>query len=179
MSQYTNLPRDSDTIAVDIYRIHSQSLLIYVRSRLASQQEAEDIVVDVFLVALANDLFLRLKEQEQAAWLRRVAQRKIADYYRAILRAPNIDIADVIDTLESDSSPENETLRSETQSALRDAVACLSHEQQTILRLRFADGLRCKEIAAYLGIQEDAARKKLSRTLNQLRTLYTNDEGDR
>jgi RNA polymerase sigma-70 factor (ECF subfamily) len=116
-----------------------------------------------------------LAEREQIAWLRRVAQRKVADYYRSADRRSSVNIDDVVDVVQdhdSHDSPEDAALRGEEYLALRSVVEELSPEQQSILRMRFSEGLRCAQIAARLGKQEGTVRKILSRTLNQLRTLY-------
>jgi len=55
---------------------------------------------------------------------------------------------------------------------LHQHVQSLSALQQETLRLRFADNLRCAEIATRIGKREGAVRVLLSRTLNALRRLY-------
>jgi len=172
MSRRDDRSRLDDTAAAALYQLHAKTLFAYVRSRLASWQDSEDIVVDVFLVALESELFPRLAERAQIAWLRRVTQHKIADFYRTAGRKPSVNIDDVADVLQDHDSPEDAALRGEEYLALRSVVEELSPEQQSILRMRFSEGLRCAQIAARLGKQEGTVRKILSRTLNQLRTLY-------
>jgi DNA-directed RNA polymerase specialized sigma24 family protein len=62
----------------------------------------------------------------------------------------------------------------------RQSLAGLSdEEQQTLLHLRFAHGLRSPEIAIRLNKSEGAGRQLLSRTLNILRRPYEKpEEGD-
>ncbi|HZR41762.1 MAG TPA: sigma factor-like helix-turn-helix DNA-binding protein [Ktedonobacteraceae bacterium] len=53
----------------------------------------------------------------------------------------------------------------------------LSPIQREALRLRFANGLRCSEIATVLGKRDGTVRVLLSRALNFLRSIYENDQG--
>jgi len=48
----------------------------------------------------------------------------------------------------------------------------LPAHQQEILRLRFGQGLTCREIALALRKQENVVRVTLSRSLNLLRKMY-------
>jgi len=49
---------------------------------------------------------------------------------------------------DDERSPEKPVLKREEQIYLRSQIVLLPELQQEILRLRFTDGLRCKEIAA-------------------------------
>jgi RNA polymerase sigma-70 factor (ECF subfamily) len=61
---------------------------------------------------------------------------------------------------------------------LRDRLTRLPELQQQILRLRFADGLRTREIAERLEKSDGAIRSLLLRSLHLLRHLYTHEEED-
>ena len=73
---------------------------------------------------------------------------------------------------DEERSPEKTVLKREEHLRLQSQIALLPELQQEILRLRFADGLRCKEIAARVRKNEGAVRSMLSRTLNGLRSHY-------
>jgi RNA polymerase sigma-70 factor (ECF subfamily) len=66
----------------------------------------------------------------------------------------------------------------EELASLQEGMASLSSQQQEVLLLRFAEGLRCKDIAARLSKTEGAIRTLLSRTLNHLRGIYKQKEGE-
>ncbi len=178
MPQSADPPGQADT-NVAIYERFAPDIFAYLynysRARIMSQQDAEDIVVETFLAALESETFASLPRDEQAAWLRRVAHNKIIDGYRRTQRQPLVALDLMAEALISEVDvPEATALRREEQHALRAAIQQLTPIQQQILQLRFAEGMRCPEIAALLGRREDAVRKTLSRTLNQLRNLYTN-----
>lgn len=156
-----------------LYQLHAASIVSYVRARAASLLDAEDIVVESFMAAFQSEKFRQMSPTEQGMWLRRVAHNKITDYYRKSQRQPSVALDAVADDLTTElDSPEDIVMRHEEHTSLREAIALLSPLQQTLLRLRFAEGKRAAEIAATLGKSEDAIRKMLSRTLNQLRAMY-------
>ena len=171
-------PEESPVAA--LYQRHARMILAYIRSRVDSKEEAEDLLVEVFLVTMQNETPLHLSENEQLTWLRRVAHNKIIDCYRRLGRLPAItpldEFAEVL--LDDDErTPEALALRNADHAQLRTHLAGLSEVQQEVLRLRFANGLSTKEIASRLAKSDSAVRMLLSRTLNRLRVLYEQHRG--
>lgn len=158
----------------DLYERYWFVVLRTIHQHLSSHEDAEDILLDVFLAALESDVFFSLVEQQQVVWLRRTAYNKAMDYHRHRVRQPLLALQEDDETLfaDEDRSPEKTFLKHEEHMRLQSQVALLPELQQEILRLRFADGLRCKEIAARVRKNESTVRSLLSRTLNSLRGLY-------
>lgn len=65
-------------------------------------------------------------------------------------------------------SPEQVALQHEENTLLYQGLSQLPEHYQTVLRLRFANGLRCREIGGLLKKSEGAIRVLLSRALNTL-----------
>lgn len=59
-----------------------------------------------------------------------------------------------------------------TREILREALCRLSSEDATCLLLRFVQGERYSEIAARIGISQEAVRKRVTRGLSALRAMY-------
>jgi RNA polymerase sigma-70 factor (ECF subfamily) len=165
-----------DATATKLYQHHAPSLLAYLRTHTRSWEEAEDVLVEVFLAALERESFSQLQEAEQRAWLWRVARNKVADLFRAAQRRQILPLDEATETTYDDEefAPEQITLRREEYIHLRASIQQLSPLQQRILQLRFVHEMRCGEIAVILGKSEAAVRMLLSRTLNLLRTIYEN-----
>jgi RNA polymerase sigma factor (sigma-70 family) len=159
----------------DLYERYWFVVLRAIHRYISSHEDAEDMLLDVFLAALESDIFFHLMEQQQVAWLRRTAYNKAMDYYRQRTRQPVLALQENDETVFADDerSPEKTFLKREEQIRLQSQIALLPELQQEILRLRFTDGLRCKEIAARVQKNESTVRSLLSRTLNSLRDLYT------
>lgn len=169
--QQAIVPADDPLAA--LYQKHAALILAYFDRRVASKEDAEDLLLEVFLAALENQAWLTLTNGEQLAWLYRVAHNKCVDYYRRNTRHPALPLQMFQETLEEDYfMPENLTLRQEEWDMLRREIAALPAFQQEVLRLRFAYGLHTKEIAQQLKKTDAAIRNLLSRTLNHLRRSY-------
>jgi RNA polymerase sigma factor (sigma-70 family) len=174
-------PAASDSPLTALYRAHAPGLFSYARRHTSTREDAEDIVLAVFVAALESHMLLSGSEVEQAAWLWRVAKNKIADYRRRAMHDANARLEEVGETVNVDEgwTPDEEALRGEAYAQLRKAVGSLPELQQKVLWLRFAQGLRSKEIALRLSKGEGAVRMLLSRSLNSLRRVYERQaEGD-
>jgi len=158
----------------DLYQRYWLMILTDVLSHVPSQQDAEDVLLEVFLAALESDILQALGEKQQLAWLRRVAHNKCVDYHRRSIRHPVVPLEASTATLYDDENlaPEQVALRHEELVLLRARFSSLSAAQQEILLLRFAEGLRCTEIASRMNKSEGAIRTMLSRALNLLRSIY-------
>ncbi len=163
-----------DSPTAVLYQQHAAAILRYLRQQTRSWEDAEDVLVEVFLAALDVPALLTLPPGAQLLWLRRVAQHKGVDYYRRSARRPVVALEPLADVLEEaeEHSPEQMALRQEERRRLEKILKQLPTLQQEVVRLRFGEGLRCGQIAARLGKREEAIRKLLSRTMNHLRTLY-------
>jgi len=157
-----------------LYRKNAPTMLSYVRMHIPSQEEAEDLVVEVFLAALQNATFVTLSEKAKQSWLWRVTRNKVIDAYRRAKNRQSVTLDHVADSLFEDEmfSPEYSALRQEGYLDLYAHLQSLPGLQREILRLRFGQGLSCAEIATMLGKQENAVRVTLSRSLNLLRKIY-------
>ena len=164
-----------DAPGARLYRTYAPTILTYLRGRASSQEDAEDLLLEVFLAAFERNGLAELPPERQIAWLRQVAHHKLIDYYRRSSRRPSVPLDEIAETTYADDAldPEAQAQRHETQRDLQAVLRQLSPAQQQVLRLRFADGLRCAEIASIVGKPETAVRMLLSRTLNHLRSLYT------
>lgn len=178
MFQKQNQAPDNHMLLEYLYQKHARGVLRYIQRYIFSREDADDLLVEVFLAVLENEQMHVLSEGGQLAWLLRVARNKIVDYQRKAIRHPAMALDETRDSfLEIDNlTPEQATLEQETLDILRGRLALLPELQQQVLRLRFADGLRTKEIAERLKKSDGAVRSLLVRALNLLRHLYTHDE---
>ncbi len=169
---------DNSPVAV-LYQRHAHTILHYIHRYVASKEDADDLVLEVFLAALDNQVWIGWSDEEQVAWLRRIARNKAIDHVRRIARRPAVELDDtLLDQLFEDEyrSPEQVALRNEDHVQLRAHLVKLSELQQEIVRLRFAHDLRTKEIAQIVNTSDNVVRVLLSRALNILRGIYKQQE---
>jgi RNA polymerase sigma factor (sigma-70 family) len=176
MQQRTGAP----VTLAELYQRHVIALLSYIQRYVSTYEDAEDVLVEVFLAAYERGTLTTLSEGEQVAWLRRVAHNKCVDILRRQQRHPTVSLESVGGMLyEADEqSPERVALRMEEHSLLWNRLAELTAQQQTILHLKFGQKLSGAEIARRLNKSESTISTLLSRTLNQLRELYGSKKGD-
>ncbi len=158
-----------------LYQRHWHALFTGIRQSISSREDAEDILLEVFLAAMESQALPGMSEPHQEAWLRRVAYNKCMDFHRRTTRHPRSSLDGSVEALynDEDLEPEQVALRQEEVVQLREHLKILSADQREILRLRFADGLPCGQIAARMRKSEGAVRAALARALNRLRGIYT------
>ncbi len=172
----SDAPLDASAVAA-LYRLYAPTLLAYLRRRAASWEDAEDLLLEVFLAAIERDQLFTIPEEGRLPWLQRVAQHKLVDQHRRSTRRPAMPLDAAADLLAEDEAgePEQVALRHEAHQQLHQALQRLPAAYQEVLRLRFANDLRCAEIGAVLGKQEGAIRATLWRALKALRAHYDAD----
>ncbi len=173
-----HLKLDDSPIAV-LYRQHQATILTYIRRHVNTSEDAEDVLLEVFIAALEHDALADMDAGQQLAWFRRVAHNKFVDQYRRSPHRPLVPWEEVTETAIDNEAlaPDQVALRNEEHALLRRHVARLPQLQQEVLHLRFAHGLRSTEIAQRLNKSEGAIRMVLSRSLNLLRSIYEQPSG--
>lgn len=175
MQQYSKENMFTPTgIIQKLYEHHATALFAYLRLYCPSREDAEDLLLETFLQALESPSFIAVSPEKQRSWLYSVARHKVIDRFRQKARRQQIGLDLVTEVVFADDehTPEYSALRQEEYQQILRAVQSLGEDQQEILRLRFANGLRCTEIATLLGKKEGTVRSLLSRTINLLRTTY-------
>jgi RNA polymerase sigma factor (sigma-70 family) len=157
-----------------LYRRHAPAVFAFLRQHSARREDAEDLLLEVFVTALEQTTLQEMPEQQQVAWLWRVARNKTIDSYRRAARRPALELEQVMAELAADEtqSPEQSALRREEYRQLKELLTPLSPIQQDVVWLRFAYDLQCTEIAEVLGKKQSAVRVLLMRALRFLRTVY-------
>src|SRR5580658_3646615 len=79
--------------ASHMYEQHYAEVFRYVRARVGSHTEAEDLTSDVFCKAVAGLESYRTMRSSALPWLYTIAAHRVADYYRASRPTAEIDEA--------------------------------------------------------------------------------------
>lgn len=152
--------------------------------RLRQRLDPEDVVQEVYLEA-ADRLAERDRTLSFLLWLRLLCAQRLAELQRRHLGAARRDVrrerpAAGVPVVASNflerltdrlTSPSEAAARDEARSALREALALLSAQDQEILALRHFEQLNGVEAAAELGIDRSAAAKRYTRALRRLQEL--------
>lgn len=158
-----------------LYERQAPAMLAFFYRQTSSWEDAEDLLVEVFLSALENERFRDIPPGEQERWLWKVVHNKAADHFRRFKRGASLPLdIEVIEAVIEDSAPtpEDSVLRKERYTTLHAALRALPQVQQDVLELRYGHELSCGQIATILAKTEGAVRMLLARTLKHLRTIY-------
>jgi RNA polymerase sigma factor (sigma-70 family) len=137
-------------------------LLDFIRKRVPTQEDAEDVLQDVFY-ELVNTYRLMKPVEQMASWLFTVARNKITDRYRK--KKPDLledhfnvgtseegDRLDISDFLPGNlNSPETEMMRDAIMNALMNALDELPKEQREVFIMHELEDKSFQEIAEVTG----------------------------
>ncbi|HLZ57097.1 MAG TPA: sigma-70 family RNA polymerase sigma factor [Ktedonosporobacter sp.] len=173
-------PLDTDeTLDVEksmLYERFAEPLLASLCQLVSDRQDAEDLLLEVFLAGLQNTWLARLPSGRQLAWLRRVARNKVIDHYRHRALLTIQPLGQVQEIEDQSVTPQRRVEEQEERAWLLQAIEQLSPAQRELLRLRYVQELRLTQIATLMEKSEGTVRKMLSRTLRHLRMLYEQHE---
>src|SRR5260370_6142155 len=88
-----------DTPIGRLYQRYWHALFTVIRQSISSREDAEDILLEVFLAAVESNTLPGMSEMHQEAWLRRVAYNKCMDFHRLTTRRPAVSLEGYIETL--------------------------------------------------------------------------------
>jgi RNA polymerase sigma-70 factor (ECF subfamily) len=158
--------RDPTAFAL-LYRRYVTPVYRYIYSRVGNAADAEDLTAQVFLAALEG--LPRYQEQGHfAAWLFTLARRRLTDHWR---KPPATSLDEIPEPLDEHDLHEQAS-QAEMLAQLRLLVRQLSNEEQELLRLRFAAGLKYEQIAAVMGRKEATVKMTLHRLLHRLNVRW-------
>lgn len=135
-----------------LYRQHSPKMIRTAQRVLGSYQAAEDVVQNVFLIALAHKNLLQTFEQP-AAWLYKALRHQIGNELQKAKRHNDLPIEYAFDLAAIEEDP-----------PLSDAFSAEMHTQdREILILFFEQQRSHEEIATLLNISVTASKTRLFR----------------
>ena len=153
-----DMTADRNKNITDIIKSIGNRLFGFIKQRVASTEDAEDILQEVFYQFAGNT-----EPIEQATgWLYKVARNKITDNYRKHKLPLADDVLTNTETeedgfnwkevlLPADSTPESEYLRSIFWEELQQALNELPATQREVFVQHEIEGIAFKEIAAQTG----------------------------
>ena len=163
------------------YRQNKPRLLGYIRSRVGSAEEAEDILHEVFAAALGS-FSVTEPIENLLAWLFRAAQNRVVDWYRRKSRRPvslpagggdgEPGLEELLESAEP--GPHDALERADLLEELADGIEELPAAQRRVIVEQAIEGSTFAEIAARTGVPLGTL---LSRKQAAIRTLRRRLEG--
>jgi RNA polymerase sigma-70 factor (ECF subfamily) len=186
----SSLPSSVTDLALlgKLFEEHQGRLLAMVRRRLdpalGARVSAEDVLSEAFLQARRKWAAYQARpELSPYAWLYRIVRDCLIEAWRRESRAcrdpkrempwpERSSMQLVLGLVGSGSSPSERMTRADLRQQVAGALELLKEKDREILWMRHHDDLSFQDVAAVLGIAENAARVRYVRALGRLRDLW-------
>lgn len=159
-----------------MYAQEVERVLIFVARRTLDVTIAADLAAETFALAFSAWPNLRERSDEEVrAWVFTVARRQVSRYYRSAraeqraVRRLGIQVPDVHD--DDVGLIEERAGLGALRAELGVELMRLNSQQRDAVRLRVVQERSYPDVAAALGISEQAARARVSRGLRALRSV--------
>ena len=152
----------------ELYRRYLSAIYGYIRLRVDSERDAEDLTEMVFVRTFEAMGKYQERGAPFAAFLYKVARNLVVDSYRSKVPVLPLEAAET----HPDDAPAVEAQlekRQEGRAAVA-ALAQLSERHREVIRLRVLLGLPTETVAAWMGNSPTGIRVLLHRALKALRT---------
>jgi RNA polymerase sigma-70 factor (ECF subfamily) len=155
----------------------NERVLGYVRRRVRSREDAEDVAQEVMLRIHRHSADIEHVDR-MAAWVYRIAANAIADHYRRPARrevpsgqAADVPERDVAHPADGVAEPSTAELRRELSQCLAPLIDRLAPAYREAIELTEFGGVSQVEAAARLGLSVSGMKARVQRARRQLREL--------
>lgn len=158
---------------VSFYKSYSPQLLRYLRKKLPSEEDAEEVLNDTFFAAIDELSFFEAKSSVKT-WLFKIANNKTVDFYRKrkiksimLSQLPLLEIlASEIDT------PEFNFEKEKIRERIEKAFLSISSQYRKILHLHYEEKIPVRELAKVFDLSFKATESLLFRARRSFRLAY-------
>ncbi len=171
----------------NLFKTDRKKFLGFIRQRVRSHEEAEDILQDVFTNVLAASANVQKPIENIASWVFTAVRNRIIDSYRkkraetfSDMQTPG-QAEDGVDAFEnflgdSSASPENDLLRKTIWESVQAGLAELPDEQREVFVRNEFEGISFREMSEETGVNINTllARKRYAvlHLRKKLKELY-------
>jgi RNA polymerase sigma-70 factor (ECF subfamily) len=158
-----------------LYDAYLDTVYRYIYYRVAHRALAEDLTSETFLRALRRISTFTWQGRDFGAWLVTIARNLVADHYKSSRHRLEVPTGEMLDSDQTEPSPEDSVLAYLSNRALLDAVKQLNAQQQECVTLRFLHGLSVAETAQIMGKNDGAIKTLQYRAIRTLARLLPAD----
>lgn len=154
-----------------LYDFFAPRLYRFISYKIATREQAEDVLQETFLKAWKALPKLSLENLNFSAWLYRIARNLINDHYRALQRRP---APDTIENHYDLSSPDNvmeHVAQGIDVGELKELIETLPSNYKQILELRYLQQFSIEETAKIIGKTTVAVRVAQHRAIKKLHSF--------
>lgn len=156
----------------ELMRRYEPKMTRYGRRFLATAEDVEDIVQDIFIKTYTNIQSYN-ESYPFSPWLYRIAHNAFANELRRRSRRPILSFSTdmLLPNLRGDTDVEADVIAREDAALVEAQLAALSLQHREVLVLYFFEELSYEEIADVLRIPKTTVGVRLSRAKKQLKKL--------
>ena len=166
------LKGDSEAIA-EFYRTYSPELIRYLRKKLPSREDAEEVLNDVFFAAIDELAFFKEKSSIKT-WFFKIARNKVVDFYRKRkIKSVLLSQAPFLEIIANEiSQPEFQFEKNKIRDRIEKAFYNISLQYQKILQMHYEEHVTVKELAVIFNLSFKATESLLFRARRSFRLAY-------
>jgi RNA polymerase sigma-70 factor (ECF subfamily) len=152
-----------------IYKQFHQALLNFIRSKIKSKEDAEDILQNVFIKIAANVNNLADEDKLQS-WIYTITRNAIIDYYRVSATKKSIAMDDDLahHVLEEETVDNTKGL----DQCMTSMINLLPEDYKDIIIDSELKGIKQKDLAEKYGIAYPSMRSRVQRGRERLKQLF-------
>lgn len=166
---------DQDAFSA-LYDDFAERIYRYVRIKVASSEEAEDILQDVFLKVWHGCKSLEIVDLNFSAWIYKVAGNTVNDHYRKTYRRPQtVSLDPAMDIVGSDDTGKRVQQTFDAKE-MKSALSEMSEKYRQVIELRFFQDFTVEETAKIMNKTSLAVRVMQHRAMKKLETIYKQHE---
>ena len=156
--------------ADELWQDFGRQLRGFVRRRMPGEQDAEDVLQEVFLKIHQEACSVKNPDKVQA-WVYRIARNAVADFYRDRGRRPpgDVTVESAAESVVDETAPND--VHEEVLGWLVPMIDELPEKYGLPLRLADVEGLPQRKVAERLGLSLSGAKSRVQRARVQLGEL--------
>lgn len=169
--ELTQKAKDNLSAFGELYDYYLPKIYQYIYRRIGNKEDTEDITSLTFEKALSNLKKFHWRGISFGAWLYRIANNNINDFYRQKYKFKEVALEKVSMKLASPNKEIEEIENTINFNYLREALNKMPSEGQEIISLKFFEEMKNEEIAEIMGCNKNNLAVKIYRYLKQLKSI--------
>lgn len=157
----------TESATARMYVQHYAAIFRYIRKRVGTRAEAEDLTGDVFCKAVAGAKNYRSLRPSVLPWLYTIAANRVIDHYRS--NRPTSRLDESVLSADGDANPADVVVNKVLVSEVWDVAKELPASQRRALWLRYGEELELGEIALLMGRSVEAVKLLVHRAVRAVR----------
>lgn len=154
-----------------LYTQFHSSLLSFIRSKIRSREDAEDILQNVF-VKISSNVDKLSDEQKLKSWIYTITRNTIIDYYRVNASHKKIPVDNEIEETILDEEYLDSTKG--LDQCMMSMINLLPDEYRGIIIDAELNGIKQKDLAEKYGMAYPSMRSRVQRGRERLKQLFYN-----